>query len=175
MSRVNWKVTVEAQKECMNRRAINPKAWSAASEKKEIIRMVIPLILDYSFTYVIASINQIILNKFSSNAVAATTAVSMFVSLMVNMYTLFYVGQSIFLAPCWGRKSYKEGSRFWSVSIVDNVAVGLLIGIVGIFGSSFVMLWTPRRAAAYRRRSCARWQGITCILHLDCVFFREWH
>ena len=101
--------------------------------------MVIPLILDYSLTYVIASINQIILNKFSSNAVAATTAVSMFVSLMVNMYTLFYVGQSIFLAPCWGRKSYKEGSRFWSVSIVDNVAVGLLIGIVGIFGSSFVM------------------------------------
>ncbi len=165
MSRVNWKVTVEAQKECMNRRAINPKAWSAAGEKKEIIRMVLPLILDYSLTYVIASINQIILNKFSSNAVAATTAVSMFVSLMVNMYTLFYVGQSIFLAPCWGRKSYQEGSRFWSVSIVDNVAVGLLIGIVGIFGSSFVM--TALKVPQELRQMAGNYLHITLGL---CVF-----
>lgn len=47
--------------------------------------------------------------------------------------------------------------------------MGLLIGIVGIFGSSFVM--TALKVPQELRQMA----GITCILHLDCVFFREWH
>ena len=124
---------------CMNVRRINPRTWNSADEDKQILRMMIPVVVELIVTYIIANINQIVLNKFSDTAVAATTAVSMFVSLMLNVYSIFYVGQSIFLAPCWGRKSYQEGSRFWSVSIMDNMVLGVLIGVIGIFGSSFVM------------------------------------
>lgn len=123
----------------MNVRRINPRTWNSADEDKQILRMMIPVVVELILTYIIANINQIVLNKFSDTAVAATTAVSMFVSLMVNVYSIFYVGQSIFLAPCWGRKSYQEGSRFWSVSIMDNMVLGVLIGVIGIFGSSFMM------------------------------------
>lgn len=39
------------------------------------------VVVELILTYIIANINQIVLNKFSDTAVAATTAVSMFVSL----------------------------------------------------------------------------------------------
>ena len=93
----------------MNVRRINPRTWNSADEDKQILRMMVPVVVELILTYIIANINQIVLNKFSDTAVAATTAVSMFVSLMLNVYSIFYVGQSIFLAPCWGRKSYQEG------------------------------------------------------------------
>ena len=63
---------------CMNVRRINPRTWNSADEDKQILRMMIPVVVELILAYIIANINQIVLNKFSDTAVAATTAVSMY-------------------------------------------------------------------------------------------------
>lgn len=56
---------------------VNPRTWNSADEDKQILRMMIPVVVELILTYIIANINQIVLNKFSDTAVAATTPVSM--------------------------------------------------------------------------------------------------
>lgn len=55
----------------MNVRRINPRTWNSADEDKQILRMMIPVVVELILAYIIANINQIVLNKFSDTAVAA--------------------------------------------------------------------------------------------------------
>lgn len=101
--------------------------------------MLIPVVLELIFTFIISNLNQLILNRFAREAVAATTAAGTFLSLMINLYSVFYVGQGILLAPCWGRKDYGEGSRIWRVSICDNLLLSIALAGVGVFGSPLIL------------------------------------
>lgn len=114
---------------------------SLETEQKSIYRMLSSVVLEMIFLYIISNINQLILNNFSSEAIAATTAVGTFVSLMMNLYSVFYVGQGILLAVLWGRKDYKEGGKVWSVCLWDVLILSIVIGFIGVFGSTaFVKL-----------------------------------
>lgn len=92
--------------------------------------MLYPIVLELIFAYICSSINQTILNRFSPQAIAATTAVGTFSSLMLTTFAVFYAGQSILLAPCWGRKEYEEGRQILTVGLIDNVLLGLLLAAV---------------------------------------------
>ena len=118
------------------------KKWTsrdAGDGGTTVIRMLIPVVLELIFTFIISNINQLILNRFAKEAVAATTAAGTFLSLMINLYSVFYVGQGILLAPCWGRKDYAEGSRIWTVSICDNLLLSAGLACVGLFGSPVIL------------------------------------
>lgn len=103
--------------------------------------MLVPVVAELIFSFIIGNINQLILNRFSREAIAATTAAGSFLSLMINLYSVFYVGQGILLAPCWGRREYREGSRIWTVSVCDNILLSLFLAGIGIFGNSFILKW----------------------------------
>lgn len=123
----------------MNVMKINRKRWISEAKDYTLYRMLLPVMLELILTYIIANLNQLILNQFSQEAVAATTAAGTFLSLMMNLYSIFYVGQGILLAPCWGRREYQEGSRIWMVSLLDNVLVSILLGAIGLFGSGLIL------------------------------------
>ena len=115
------------------------RKWTSENGEYSIDRMLIPVVLELIFTFIISNLNQLILNRFAREAVAATTAAGTFLSLMINLYSVFYVGQGILLAPCWGRKDYGEGSRIWRVSICDNLLLSIALAGVGVFGSPLIL------------------------------------
>ena len=115
------------------------RKWTSENGEYSIHRMLIPVVLELIFTFIISNLNQLILNRFAREAVAATTAAGTFLSLMINLYSVFYVGQGILLAPCWGRKDYGEGSRIWRVSICDNLLLSIALAGVGVFGSPLIL------------------------------------
>ena len=104
-----------------------------------LYRMLYPIVLDLIFTYIASSINQIIINSFSSQAVAATTAVGTFTSLMLTTFAVFYAGQSILLAPCWGRKEYEKGRQILTVGLIDNILLGLLLAAIWFCAGNFFL------------------------------------
>lgn len=114
--------------------------WRLNEENREIVSVITPVALELAFAYVLANLNQLILNLFDGAAVAASTAVGTFVSLVLTMYAVFHVGMGILLAPCWGRAAYREGSGIWTVCLINNVLLSVLIGVVGIFGCSFLLV-----------------------------------
>lgn len=115
------------------------RKWTSKDGEYSVYRMMVPVVLELIFTFIIANINQLILNRFAREAVAATTAAGTFLSLMINLYSVFYVGQGILLAPCWGRKDYEEGSRIWTVSLCDNLLLSVGLAGVGVFGSPLIL------------------------------------
>ncbi len=52
-------------------------------------RILRPVVLELIFTFLISNLNSLIINQFSADAVAATTAVGTFLSLMLNLYSVF--------------------------------------------------------------------------------------
>ena len=115
-----------------------PKRRNPGSENAGMGRMLSVVILELIFSYIISNLNTLVLNRFSADAVAATTAVATFLSLMVNLYAIFYVGAGILLAPYWGRKRDKEGCQVWTVTLFDNFLFGIFLGAIGIFGNAFI-------------------------------------
>ena len=117
---------------------INQKRWISESGDS-IYRMLVPIVFELLLTFLIGSLNQLILNRFSENAVAATTGAGSFLSLMLNLYAVSYVGQGILLAACSGKREYVTGGKIWVVSILDNVLLALIPGAVGVFAGGFVL------------------------------------
>ena len=125
----------------MSAMKIDQKKWISKTGDYTVYRMMVPVVLELIFTFIISNINQLLINQFSKDAVAATTAAGSFLSLMVNLYSIFYVGQGILLAPCWGRREYSEAGRIWTVSLCDNLLLSILLAGIGIFGGPFVLKW----------------------------------
>lgn len=101
--------------------------------------MLLPIVWELIFAYICCSINQTILNRFSATAVAATTAVGTFSSLMLTTFAVFYAGQSILLAPCWGRKEYEEGRQILTVGLIDNILLGFLLAAIWFCAGGFIL------------------------------------
>lgn len=104
-----------------------------------LYKMLYPIVLELIFAYICSSINQMIINSFSSQAIAATTAVGTFSSLMLTTFAIFYAGQSILLAPCWGRKEYAEGRQILTVGLIDNILLGLGLAVIWFCAGGFIM------------------------------------
>ncbi len=112
---------------------------SSGARDYTLYRMLYPIVLELIFAYICSSINQIIINSFSSQAIAATTAVGTFSSLMLTTFAIFYAGQSILLAPCWGRKEYAEGRQILTVGLIDNILLGLGLAVIWFCAGGFIM------------------------------------
>lgn len=125
----------------MNVMKTDQKKWISKTGDYTVYRMMIPVVMELIFTFIISNINQLIINQFSRDAVAATTAAGTFLSLMVNLYSVFYVGQGILLAPCWGRREYEQAGKIWTVSVCDNLLLSVFLAGIGLFGSPLVLKW----------------------------------
>ncbi len=112
---------------------------SSGARDYTLYRMLYPIVLELIFAYICSSINQMIINSFSSQAIAATTAVGTFSSLMLTTFAIFYAGQSILLAPCWGRKEYEKGRQILTVGLIDNILLGLGLAAVWFCAGGFIM------------------------------------
>ena len=112
---------------------------SSGARDYTLYRMLYPIVLELIFAYICSSINQMIINSFSSQAIAATTAVGTFSSLMLTTFAIFYAGQSILLAPCWGRKEYAEGRQIVTVGLIDNILLGLGLAVIWFCAGGFIM------------------------------------
>lgn len=156
----------------MSAMKINQKRWISETGEDNVYRMLLPIVLELLLTYAIGNLNQMILNRFSREAVAATTAAGSFLSLMVTMYSIFYAGQGILLAACWGRKEFEEGGRIWTVSLGDSVLLGVLLGAVGVFGSGFVLtcMQVPAELSAMAREYLMVALGLSVFQGLALTF-----
>lgn len=82
---------------------------SSGARDYTLYRMLYPIVLELIFAYICSSINQMIINSFSSQAIAATTAVGTFSSLMLTTFAIFYAGQSILFSALLGQEGVCGG------------------------------------------------------------------
>lgn len=149
-------------------RKLGPRTGSGARDYT-LYGMLYPIVLELIFAYICGSVNQMILNRFSVQAVAATTASGTFTSLMVTTFSVFYAGQSILLAPCWGRREYEEGRQILTVGLMDNILLGVFLAAFWFCFDTSIMkllqipadLWDMSRGYLSVVLGLSVFQGIT--------------
>ena len=103
-------------------------------EQKEagLISMIWPIIIELIITGLIANVNLVILNSFSSNAVAVIGSGSQIIVVIINIYGIVSIGTSIILAHTVGAKHYDDCNQLISTALFVNFIFGICLSLVGV-------------------------------------------
>lgn len=103
-------------------------------EQKEagLISMIWPIIVELIITGLIANVNLVILNSFSSNAVAVIGSGSQIIVVIINIYGIVSIGTSIILAHTVGAKHYDDCNQLISTALFVNFIFGICLSLVGV-------------------------------------------
>ncbi len=97
-----------------------------------LFHMVWPIVIELIVNGFISNLNQVIINDFSSDALATIGSGSQILVLIINLYAIVWVGVSIVMAQAVGGKRYEECSKIINVALVMNLVLGVAISLVGI-------------------------------------------
>lgn len=100
------------------------KIWQS-----DLFRMSWPVLAEMVFIGIIGNFNQLIINAFSPEAVAATGSASMVFQLVVNIYGILSIGGSILLAPVIGAGKKEDSTEIALTILIDTVLLGFVIGL----------------------------------------------
>jgi putative MATE family efflux protein len=97
-----------------------------------LFRMAWPIVVELIVNGFIANLNQVIINGFSSDALATIGSGSQILVLIINLYAIVSVGVSIVLAQAVGGKRYEETGKIINAALVMNLVLGIVISLIGI-------------------------------------------
>lgn len=97
--------------------------------QSDLFRMSWPVLAELIFIGIIGNFNQLIINAFSPDAVAATGSASLVFQLVVNVYGIISIGGSILLAPVIGAKKKEDGIQMALTILIDTMLMGFVLGL----------------------------------------------
>lgn len=102
----------------------------------------IPLIFTGLLQLLYNACDLIVCGQFGSeHSVAAISATSALINLIINLFLGLSVGANVLMARCFGAKLQEKGQRVVYTSMVFSVIVGIIIGIFGFFMSKIFLGW----------------------------------
>jgi putative MATE family efflux protein len=104
-----------------------------------LFHMVWPIVIELIVNGFIANLNQVIINDYSSDALATIGSGSQILLLIINIYAIISVGVSIVLAQVVGGKRYEECSKIINAALVMNLVLGIVISLVGVSSIPFLL------------------------------------
>ena len=113
---------------------------------KKILFVSLPLMLSGVLQLLYNAADLIICGKFGSeHSVAAISATSSLINLIVQLFLGLSVGGAVVMARCYGSQDQQKGSRVVHTAMFLSLIFGVVIGLFGIFFShSFLkMMGTP--------------------------------
>lgn len=95
--------------------------------------MIWPIVVELIVNGLIANVNQVIINKFSTDAVAAIGNAAQIPTVILNIYGIISIGVSIILAQIVGAKRYEECNNIINTALSIIFLFGLFLSCVGVF------------------------------------------
>lgn len=102
----------------------------------------VPLVLTGLLQLLYNACDLIVCGQFGSeHSVAAISATSALINLIINLFLGLSVGANVLMARCFGAKLQEKGQRVVYTSMVFSLIVGIVIGIFGFFMSKIFLGW----------------------------------
>ncbi|WP_035179223.1 MATE family efflux transporter [Alkalihalobacterium bogoriense] len=98
-----------------------------------------PIFIELSLHMLMGNADTFMLSQYSDDAVAAVGVSNQILSVMIVMFGFIATGTSVLIAQFLGAKQEKEASHIAVVSIISNLIIGLIIGIVLLFFSQSLL------------------------------------
>jgi len=94
--------------------------------------MIWPIVVELIINGLIANVNQVIINEFSADAIAAIGSGAQIPIVIINIYGIISIGASIILAQIVGANRFEECNKIISTALFINFVIGLFLSCVGV-------------------------------------------
>jgi putative MATE family efflux protein len=112
------------------------------SEKPlSLLHITWPIFIEILLFMLMGTVDTLMLSKYSDQAVAAVGVATQVMGLVTLLFGFVTAGTSILVAQYLGAKDELKAKEVFTVSIIANFCLGIVISILLYFFSSFVLKW----------------------------------
>ncbi|MGL5174744.1 MAG: MATE family efflux transporter [Cetobacterium sp.] len=108
--------------------------------KKSLFSITIPIFLELLLVTVVGNIDTIMLGRFSDKAVGAVGGMSQVLLIQNTILSFICLGTTILMAQFIGAKNHKSTKEVIAVSLIMNVFIGLVLGLVYFIGWEWILV-----------------------------------
>ncbi|MBC2850366.1 MATE family efflux transporter [Cetobacterium sp. 8H] len=111
-----------------------------SGKNKSLFSITIPIFLELLLVTVVGNVDTIMLGRYSDQAVGAVGGMSQVLLIQNTVLSFICLGTTILMAQFIGAKNEKSTKEVISVSIIMNIFVGLILGLIYFFGWEWILL-----------------------------------
>ena len=100
---------------------------------KSLLSLTVPIFLELLLVNIVGNIDTIMLGKYSDKAVGAVGGISQVLNIQNVIFGFISLGTSILIAQYIGARNRKKIKEVISVSVLLNVCIGLIMGLIYLF------------------------------------------
>ncbi|WP_078548337.1 MATE family efflux transporter [Litchfieldia alkalitelluris] len=108
-------------------------------QKLTLFAITWPIFIETMLHLLMGNADTLMLSQYSDDAVAAVGVSNQVLMLIGVLFGFIATGTSVLVSRSLGANSFKEASQIAVVSIVSNILVGLVIGVVLVFFASEII------------------------------------
>ncbi|MGL4653726.1 MATE family efflux transporter [Cetobacterium sp.] len=108
--------------------------------KKSLFSITIPIFLELLLVTVVGNIDTIMLGRFSDKAVGAVGGMSQVLLIQNTILSFICLGTTILMAQFIGAKNHKSTKEVIAVSLIMNLFIGLILGLLYFVGWEWILV-----------------------------------
>ena len=91
--------------------------------------VTLPIFIEMLLHMLVGNVDQLMVSRYSDNAVAAIGNVNQIVNLVFIMFSVLGMATAIMVSQVLGAKDYSKTSEIYSISVFVNLAFGLIMSV----------------------------------------------
>ena len=115
------------------------KTETISDKKLSLFTIAWPIFIESALYMLMGNADTLMLSQYSDDSVAAVGVSNQILTVIIVMFGFIATGTSVLIAQFLGAKSQKEAGQIAVVSIVTNILLGLILGLIVIFTSSALL------------------------------------
>ena len=115
------------------------------SIRKELTKLVIPIFIETLLIMMLGAVDTIMLSQYSDESVAAVGVVNQIVMFAFLIFEVINIGTSVLCSQYLGAGLRKKMVQVVGVSLLLNLAVGVLVSLILHFGAATLLGWMGLR------------------------------
>lgn len=115
------------------------------SIRKELTKLVIPIFIETLLIMMLGAVDTIMLSQYSDESVAAVGVVNQIVMFAFLIFEVINIGTSVLCSQYLGAGLRKKMVQVVGVSLLLNLAVGVLVSLILHFGAVTLLGWMGLR------------------------------
>lgn len=110
-------------------------------EKKSLLALTWPIFCELVLHLLIGNIDQMMISRYSNNAVAAIGNVNQIVSVLTIMFSVITLAITIMVSQYIGAGKTEELPKIYSVAIFCNIAFSVVVSMILLLGGPLIFRW----------------------------------
>lgn len=112
--------------------------FKSHSDKPSVVKMTIPVFIEYLLAMLVGNVDQIMISKYSENCVTAIGNANQVLNLLVLSFTIISTATTILVSQYIGAGQKDKVKTTYTLAVVVNTVFSVFISLVLLFGNDII-------------------------------------